>query len=40
MSVSNNDEVTSRDDERDGSAESESWIAEQVRLITLEDGLA
>ena len=27
------------DNEREG-AESESWLAEQVRLITLEDGLA
>jgi hypothetical protein len=37
--MTNNDEATGID-EREGSAESETWIAEQVRLITLEDGLA
>ena len=37
--MTDNDEAAGID-EREGSAELESWIAEQVRLITLEDGLA
>jgi hypothetical protein len=35
------DDVLMNNDEGDTSAEkNESWLAEQVRLITLEDGLA
>jgi hypothetical protein len=37
--MSDNDNGASFDNESEGS-ESESWLAEQVRLITLEDGLA
>jgi hypothetical protein len=37
--MSDNDNDPAGVNESEGSAESESWIAEQVRLITLEDGL-
>ena len=36
-----NDEATTSNDEGDrGTAHGESWLAEQVLLITLEDGIA
>jgi hypothetical protein len=38
--MSDNNDGAGFDNESEGSAESESWLAEQVRLITLEDGLA
>lgn len=34
--MSDNDNAASFDNDIEGTAESESWIAEQVRLITLE----
>jgi hypothetical protein len=38
--MTDNDDAARASDDQKGSAESESWIAEQVRLITLEDGLS
>jgi hypothetical protein len=35
-----NDEASTNNAEGDRAGDGESWLAEQVRLITLEDGLA